>query len=264
MRRFLLCVASLGALLALARAEVPALLGEALKKTGEDEGNWAYTETSREIDQKGRSGGETIVRFDPSKPYAEQFTPLKIEGKPPTARQRKEYRKRGEKRGVELERAAMDAQAAGASENAEIALGGEGVVPELEKAKIVSDEGAVVSYEIPLRKTGRSGPPVEKFQLVIRVNKERHDLEAATVRLLAPVRVMLVAKVTSGELKAEFAVVDPNFPPVMTSFGGNLAGSLFFVKSGATFAENRTDFVRVKPYGDRFQVKVGPLKALPF
>jgi hypothetical protein len=262
MRRFILCVASVLAFFAAARAEPPALLLDALGKTGEDEEYWAYTETSREIDEKGRASGETIVRFDPSKPYAEQFTPLKIEGKPPTERQKKAYRKEGEKRGAEMAKAAAAAEAAGA-EN-QIAIGGEGVTPDLQNAKIIDESGGAVSYEIPLRKTGRGGPPVEKFQMVIRVNKEQRRLEAATVKLLSPIRVMLVAKINQGELKAEFTVIDPQYPPVLTSFGGNLAGSLFFVKGGATFEEKRTDFQRVKPYGDRFNVKIGPLKALPF
>jgi hypothetical protein len=247
-----------------ARAEPPALLLEALQKTGGDDDRWAYTETSREVDQKGRSEGDTVVRFDPSKPYAEQFTALKIAGKPPTEKQRKEYRKRGEKRGAELEREAAAAEAAGRNADATISIGGENVVADFEHAKIIDQSHGVVSYEIPLRKTGRGGPPVEKFQLVIRVHRERKELASVSARLLAPMRVMLIARLTSGELKVEYSVVDPKFPPVMTSFGGNLAGSFFLVKSGATFEEKRTDFERVKPFGDRFTVKVGPLKALPF
>jgi hypothetical protein len=265
-RRFLLFAAGWLALLTLARADKPDLLLEALNKSGGDDEYWAYTETSHEVDHKGRSDGDTIMRFDPSKPYAEQFTPLLIAGKPPTEKQRKEYRKRGTKRGEELERAAatQSASAAGPDDGSVISINGQEVVPDIEHAKIVSENAGSVSYEVPLRKTGRGGLPVEKFQLVIRVNRERRELENVTVRLLAPMRMMLVAKINIGEMQVDFAVVDPQYPPVLTRFGGNLAGTFFFVKGGETFEEKRTDFQRVKPFGDRFRVKIGPLKALPF
>ena len=59
-----------------------ALLKDAMKGSAQDTEHWAYTETTRIQDKKGKKFEETIVRFDPSKPYAEQYTPLKIDGKP--------------------------------------------------------------------------------------------------------------------------------------------------------------------------------------
>jgi hypothetical protein len=248
-------------LLAFARAEKPALLLEALTKSAADEAYWAYTETSRELDQKGRSSGDTIVRFDPSKPYAEQFTPVLIEGKPPTAKQRKEYRQRGLDRGKEIE---SEPEQENSAASAEISFDTADSSLDFDRARIIADDGPSVTYEVPLRKTGRGGPPVEKIQLVIRVNRDRRALESMTTRLLSPVRLMLVIKINPGELKTEYTVVDPKYPPVMTSFGGKLTGSLLFLKDGGTLEEKRTEFQRVKPYGDRFRVKIGPLKALPF
>lgn len=245
--------------LPLARAEKPNLLLEALARSLADEGYWAYTETSREFDQKGRSSGDTIVRFDPSKPYAEQFTPLKIEGKPPTAKQLKEYRQRGIDRGKEIE---SEPAQENADANAEFDLTDSSL--DFARAKIAGENGASVTYEVPLRKTGRGGPPAEKFLIVIRVNRDRRALESITTRLLSPVRLMLVMKINPGELKTEYTVIDPKYPPAMTSFGGKLSGSLLFLKDGGTLDEKRTDFQRVKPYGDRFRVKIGPIKALPF
>jgi len=93
------------------RAATPeeiALFKDAMKNSAQDTEHWAYTETTALKASKGGPKGDTIVRFDPSKPYGEQFTPLQIEGKPPTERQLRDYhyRKRGEKRGEKVARAA--------------------------------------------------------------------------------------------------------------------------------------------------------------
>jgi len=81
---------------------VPEPLAQALK-TGVDEfDRRAYTETTWDVVGKNSTDGKTVVRFDPSKPYAEQYTPMQVNGKPPTAKEIKDYRKRGEDRGMWL------------------------------------------------------------------------------------------------------------------------------------------------------------------
>jgi hypothetical protein len=244
------------------RAAAPALLLTALKKTGDDADHWAYTETSSMRDDKGKTGGETVVRFDPSKPYPEQYTPLKIEGKPPTAKQLKEYRQRGEKRGEALERDAPPADSAGEPES--INLNGAKGVVDLENARVVTEAGGSITYEVPLKADAKHSLPVEKFRLTIRVNQARQELENASVTLLAPWRVKLIAKINQGELSVDFATIDPKFPPVLSTLAGNLAASIFFIKEGGTFEQKRTDQQHVKPFHERFDVKIGPLKALPF
>ena len=47
---------------------VPPLLLDALTKLSEDFDHWAYTETRASTNPRGIAKGETIVRFDPSKP----------------------------------------------------------------------------------------------------------------------------------------------------------------------------------------------------
>src|ERR1019366_2345963 len=77
----------------------PPLLLDALGLVARNFDRWAYTETRIVTDEHGVPKAESVLRFDPSKPYAEQYRPLKIEGRPPTERQLKDYRRRGEKRG---------------------------------------------------------------------------------------------------------------------------------------------------------------------
>src|SRR5688572_30736374 len=74
-----------------------AMLNDVLHKTANDYYRWAYTERRVVADEKGRVKSDVLLRHDPSKPYAEQWTPLKIDGREPTERDHAKYRRRGEK-----------------------------------------------------------------------------------------------------------------------------------------------------------------------
>ena len=66
------------------RAADPAevtLLNDVLQKVANDYRRWAYTEHRIVRDEKGRVKSDVVLRYDPSKPYAEQWVPLKLEGK---------------------------------------------------------------------------------------------------------------------------------------------------------------------------------------
>ncbi len=67
-----------------ATADELARIRASLLQVAREQNHWAYTETMVIKDDKGRVRETTVVRFDPSKPYPEQYTPLVIEGRPPT------------------------------------------------------------------------------------------------------------------------------------------------------------------------------------
>ena len=79
----------------LARSAVPQPLQDAIAKLAKDTDRWAYTQTTVQKDDKGRPKSEIVMRFDPSKPYAEQYQLLKIDGKEPSDSQQKKYRRHG-------------------------------------------------------------------------------------------------------------------------------------------------------------------------
>ena len=56
----------------------------------------------------------------------------------------------------------------------------------------------------------------------------------------------------------------PAHDPVPVSATGDASATILFMKFGGGFEVKRTDFVRVKPYSERFGVKIGPMKALDF
>jgi len=238
------------------RAELPPLLDAAVKKISDDFDHWAYTQTYVEKNEKGKIVRESVVRFDPSKPYAEQYQPLTINGLPPTEAQLKKYRRQGERRARQIE----------AAEN-------EGTTPtrktlgelmSLDHARLAADDAEAATFEVPLKKEGNTRLPPEKFRVTARVNKSLGAFERIDVELRSPMRAELVVKIKSGAGALEFASVNPRYSPTLTAITGGRAGSILFVPVGRIYNVKRDEFQRVKPFGDRFQVKMGPLKTIDF
>lgn len=240
------------------------LFKEAIKNTTQDTEHWAYTETTVMKSSKGKVREETVVRFDPSKPWPEQYTPLKIEGKAPTERQLKKYRERGEKRGDRLARTAGTADATTPDKPAaQKPEKGKKVTLDLDNPRVLKDEGDRLVYEAALKATTKD-IPVDKFEVQVVVGKAARQVEHISLRLRESFRVKLVAKVKAGEASADFAVVDPQYGPVMVSATGSFGASLMFVPVSGIFTNTRTDWERVKPYNDRLKVRLGPLEVLDF
>lgn len=257
--RFLLFTFSLTLAALSGRAEVPALLDEALQKTLRDTDRWAFTQTWVEFDGKGKELNRAVVRFDPSKPYAEQYTPLSVDGKPPTAGDLAKYRRRGEKRGERIEKAERDG-----SENTTKTRQTLGELMDIERATVAAEDATTITYEVPLKKEGNKRFPPEKFQVLARVNKATRGFERIEAKLREAMRSMLVVKIKSGEGAMEFATVDPKFAPAMVAVRGGGLASVAFVPIGRRYDLKHEDFKRVKPYGDRFGVQIGTMKTIDF
>ena len=143
------------------KAELPPLLQEAITKLSQDTDRWAYTETRIAKDTKGVSKGETVVRFDPSKPYAEQYGPLKINGQPPTAKQLADYRRRGVKRGERLDREA-GLPAPPVAEPPSFRINGAKSFADLEHIAVTEENERAITYQVPLRSDPKIPVPMEK------------------------------------------------------------------------------------------------------
>lgn len=257
------------ALGATVRAAPPAALDDALKTGADEFDHWAYTETTWETDLKGHDGPITVYRFDPSKPDPEQFTPITVDGHPPRPDDLKKYRERGIKRG---ERLAKDAERAGHApakvgarpDDASITINGDSATLALDQAQLLSENASALTYLIPLHAPKSHGLPVQKLRVTISVTRAPHLLRSASLAVTAPFRVMVVGKVRAGQLSAVWTVVDPRYTPVLTSLDGNASGSILFVHLAGSIHQHRSNFVHVTPYSDRFGVRIGPMKVLPF
>lgn len=237
-------------------AAMPELLEAALQKVSDEADRWAYTQTIVERNEKGKVVHETTVRFNPSKPFPEQYTALLVDGQTPTAAHQKKYRRQGERRGERIEKA----ESAGTTPTRKTL----GELMDLENAVMLSSDGRTTTYEVPLRKEGNRRLPPEKFRVTARVSNALRAFEQIDVQLRAPMRTQVVLKIKSGEGRLEFTTVDSKYAPTLTAISGDAAGSVVLVPIGRSYVVKRAEFQRVKPFGDRFQVKMGPLKAIDF
>jgi hypothetical protein len=208
--------------------EQRSLFEEAFAKVGADEENWAYTETSRGLDDNH----QTVVRVDPSKPEGQRVTLLKYDGKPPTAAQLKTWRDQGRDVAATL-----------------------GDLPPLTSVidftdlRVAADETAAVVFELPIV-AGNADFPADKFQALFRVNKTRRSLEDIVVKMREAIKVAGLVKITDAGLEAHFRTLDPASPPQPVALKAGGAARLLLVKISRSFEATRTDYVRVQPYVD--------------
>ena len=243
-----------------ARAASPAeltTLSDVLHRTADDYRRWAYTEHRIMRDEKGRVKSDTLVRHDPSKPYAEQWTPLKIDGKDPSDRERAKYRRMGE----QAEKTEL-APASGLPHPDSRRRRSLGEVLDVPRSSIAAETPSHFVFDIPLMKFGNERFPPEKFQVLARVRKEGPALENIAVRLRESFRAKLVVKVKSGEGSLDFSPVDPRYPPVLVAIAGDAVASVLFVSIGGSMELKRGELKHVKPFDERFDVQIGTLKAI--
>jgi hypothetical protein len=241
----------------LATAEEIKLLDEALHKTAGDYYRWAYTEHRVMRDEKGRVKSDTLLRYDPSKPYPEQWTPLKIDGKEPSDREKAKYRRRGEKSA-----ASGGLESGPDPDNRQRRSLGELI--DVMKSFVMMETSTHLVFEVPLLKMGNERFPPEKFRVLARVKKDGRQLENVAVRLRDGFRAKVVVKIKSGEGSLDFTVIDPKFPPTLTAINGGAEASVLFINVGGTMQLTRTELKHVKPFDERFNVQIGTLKAIDF
>lgn len=228
-------------------AEVPALLNSAMAKLQADEDHWAYTQTTQEHDRKGKpKDGPTVERFDPSMPTDEHWTLLQYEGREPTDRAVRSWRKRKLKEQKRREEKTL------------------GEVMDFERAREVSRSGTAVVFEIPLQTGASKWLPAEKFVVHMTVDPGCETLQAFHLKTLESFRALGVAKIDSIEVDASFRTVDERYAPQPERIAARGTGKVLFFPVGGSALIAWSDFVRVKPYRDRFEVQIGELKAFGF
>ena len=230
-----------------ARAEPPALLGDAIKKWIADEDHWAYTQRQR-VRDRTKPVVERVERYDPSQPDDQQWQLLEIDGKAPTADEIAAWRRR---KGKEVKRRNERPLAD---------------YFDFDHATVAGETAESVRYDVPLHKEAYRRVPLDKIQVSVTVNKARRELESLAAGLKDPFRMALgAAKVTDFGLDIHFRTIDAKYasqPDLIKASGS--ARVVFFFKISGDAEMTWSDFKRVKPFKERFDVKIGDLKALDF
>ena len=126
------------------------------------------------------------------------------------------------------------------------------------------DPAETLTYEVPLANFEGSRLPPGKFRILVRIDRATQALRTIDVKLRDSWRVAGVVKVKSAGARLLFARVLPEFGPALTEISAEGSGTVVFVPVGTRTIATRTDFKHVTPYEDRFNVKIGPLKAIDF
>lgn len=203
-----------------------AMFTDAYGKLGAEQDRWAYTETSRGLEDKR----VTVTRVDPSKPEAERCVLISLNGKSPTPADVQRWRDDG-----------------GDTPKALGDLPPLTNIVDLKDLRVFKDEAAAVVFELPIR-SGHADFPAEKFQALFRVNKTYRSFEDITVKMRDSIRVAGVVKITEAGLQARFQTLDPRYPPQPVALKGGGAARILLVKISRDFEATRIDFRRVEPY----------------
>jgi len=241
----------------------PPLLARAFDAFLEGQQRWAYTESSTSFEPDGRSHHVSDIRVDPSQPYDQQFVPLQIIGRPPTEKEIKQWARGGEQ--LAKRRHAAAERLAGSAQEADfrLQLFDEEVTPDLSRATLTAEDETSATFTIPLHQAGGpDAPEYTVFELTARISKITDQFQQATFRQRATVRVG-AGKKSDGLLEVEFGTPDTRFPAIPVKLSWRSINKPLFGPAHPSRSEKvRTNLRRVKPYDERFQVKLAPLKLL--
>jgi len=177
--------------------------------------------------------------FDPSKPYAEQFTPLKLNGELPTEKQLKSYRLRGENRGKRSRTTKRPARRRARRRTAHI--NGQNA-RSIFRTRHTRARRRRPSRSHPAQARREDVAPVEKFELLARVNKSGARLK--TCRRLRTRSHEAHRESPEGEgTSTSRSSIEIRAPAIGIQGRGMV--SVMFVKFGGNFDVKRTEFLRV-------------------
>ncbi len=242
------------------------MLQKAFEAFLEHQGRWAYTETHYSQSSDGKKGPRTVIRFDPSLPFAQQRVLVERDGHAPTekdlkawAEEQQKYARRQEKilkSGGSVEVGADDFR---------IRIHSEEVVPLISGAAVVSENESSITYEIPMRRAGGTDQPLyQRHSLTARVGKRLQQFEHAELRQLALLRVG-AGKYYDGLSSIDFGSPDPRFPTVQFITTNEVSNKpLFGGPYRSRSVQERSDHKHVTPYDERFGVKIGPIRTIEF
>ena len=245
---------------------MPPLLDAVLRKMARDQGHWAYTWTSVWSRRRGRPGAATRTVADPSRPYGQQWWPVLIDGHPPDAPTLQGIRDRGEREAREAENrppSNEDSEPYAVHMTMDYsASGNQRPVALYDQAKPVQEDGDHVVFDVPLQSDRRTVVLPQfwrHFHLLVRVNRRAENLEHVAIVLQRPIALVRVRRF---QIDTDYATVDPRYSAVETSMDAEFDATLLVEKYYFRQQVTCSDFRRVTPYGDRFQVRIGPLRSL--
>lgn len=173
---------------------VPSLLEQAVENWLGERDHWAFTQ--RAVEYEGDKPRERLERYDPSRGGNDRWTLLAIDGRTPTAEEHQAWAKKKFRKN----RRRIDSPI--------------GDFFDFKDAKVVSAKGAIVQYEVPLRRDKNWLFQTDKVKVVVSVNKDSRALEHLTASVREPVKVLLgLVHINYGKLDLSFVNFDDDATP---------------------------------------------------
>jgi hypothetical protein len=138
-------------------------------------------------------------------------------------------------------------------------------VLDLDHAAPAGETAAAETFLVPILKGASKRFPADKLEVFMRVDKASRALISFSLRPKEPFRIAGIVKVLSGEVDGRLEVVQANYAPALVwARGSGAARVLGLIRIGMGAEVTYTAFRRVRPYNERFEVKIGDIKALDF
>jgi hypothetical protein len=191
-------------------ADSPSLLATAVQKLADDDDCWAYTQVYRRTDQEV---GETVARFDPSKPAGSQWQLIKYRGRTPTASEAERYCQRRAKEGNRSDgRAVAD-------------------LLDVDHATVTEQSVGKIRYEVPLKKSAIGKVPTENFVVYADVDPVGASLQRFIVVLKQSIRLLGgIAEIQSASGEVQFQSLDESESSRPTFVSASGTGQALFKK----------------------------------
>ena len=213
---------------ALRAADAPALLKDIAERWMDERNRWTFTQVVRETGSDGVVQ-ERVEHFDLTQGDAKRWRLVRINGRPPNAEEVDSWSKRKNKARKKEAKSPAD-------------------FIDIERARVLEDNGEAVKIEVPLRKTAGWIFPGDKVNVVLTVNAQSHLLERAQVAIDGPFNVALgLAKVIDLDFDLEFPPAPE--PPVAGVTADPPHGTAFAIvnKLGRRVEYAWSDFVLAPP-----------------
>lgn len=147
------------------------LLNRAAEKWQAEGNRWAFTVLVREV-ENGVVGEERVEHYDPSKPPADRWELLTLDGQSPTDEKRGAWQKAKARKRWKAPKLLSE-------------------YCDFENARAISAAPGAVNYRVPLKSNHSWLLPVDRVVLTVTVNKATSGIEEVTAGLDEPYRVAL-------------------------------------------------------------------------
>ena len=211
-----------------------ALLREAAARWLDERDNWAFTQLAREYDGNALKR-ERLERYDPSRPDAQRWELLRLNGRAPTPAEKAELTARKNRKRRQLTSAVGDYFV-------------------FNRATLLAADAQTLRYELPLRSNNAWLFPIDKVALTVTIDRAARAITQVQARVQEPFKVALgLARVLDVHLDVQTDLPPEDAPNVADPSAAKPTGTARMVVSrfGDRIEYSWSDFERVEPHADR-------------